>query len=1004
MPKMSVIIPAFNVSRYIENCVDSVRRQTLSDIEIIVVDDASEDETPQILSKLASLDSRINVVTHSENKGRHLARKTGVKYAVGEYTVFLDGDDEFEETFCESISRKMDESGTDILHFGITVTGENGVSENTAQSFASYINRSTQKATGAEIERLIFQESYGYAIDWRTTQRVYRTTLAKKAFLAMCSTRLDRAEDCYETYVLSHLATNACGFEECRGLIYHYGRGVTGTSSISADAFATFVEQFKQCVDACRRYTDANPELEDCFEGMRRKLMELLANEWDVRVSSNEKRGAASSFVTTFGTLIADREFYRVVRDRAYDCIASSTVPDDSDELYEIARIAAACYTAEGLPAELWRCNKMKRIADSHLQQLEISRRFADYENQDIRIFVATHKPASYFDSSILQPIQVGTEQAAYRLSDTYHDDEGDNISSQNALYCELTAQYWAWKNTRAEYVGFCHYRRYFNFSPIRYKENKWGEVIDDRINEQTRQKYGLDDESIRKSVEGYDVITTEIKNLRMFPGAGKTPFMQWAAAPALHDKDLINALAILEELYPEYSADVEAFINGNTACFCNMYIMRKTIFDDYCAWLFPILQKFVETTDMSDYSRESLRTPGHLSERLFNIYYLHHMKSGNGWKTKQVQCVHFTHTDPSVAIQPLSLIKEIKKPVIPVVFAADTNYVPMVATTIYSMLKNASMSYHYDIYIFSNKPNWLEFGKLEKFINGFENATVRTIDISDHISGYDLVTSNAHISIETYYRFLVQDVLHFYDKVIYLDSDLIIKADISALYRTDISNNLVAAVRDLDFAGNINMKNGKRRQYAAAVLGMRNPFDYFQAGVLVLNTKNLRETVPTGVWLEESTDSKYIYNDQDILNKYCEGKVEFLDDAWNVMTDCAARITRVFSFAPAEEYHAFLDARTREKIIHYAGFEKPWTTRKCDRREEYWAYARETPFYEDLIIRLMENEIGKPADGKNDGRVLAEENPLRRVIDPLMPIGSRRREAAKALIRDMRP
>ena len=59
------------------------------------------------------------------------------------------------------------------------------------------------------------------------------------------------------------------------------------------------------------------------------------------------------------------------------------------------------------------------------------------------------------------------------------HDDEGENISDKNPMYCELTAQYWAWKNLDADYYGFCHYRRYFNFSDTVYEEDPWGNVLD---------------------------------------------------------------------------------------------------------------------------------------------------------------------------------------------------------------------------------------------------------------------------------------------------------------------------------------------------------------------------------------------------------------------------------------------------------------------------------------------------------------------------------------------
>ena len=94
MPKISIIIAAYNVGDYLEQCLDSVLTQTYADFEAIVVDDASTDNTADIIQQTAANDSRITLVQHSQNLGLHLTRKTGVEKASGEYAFFLDGDDD----------------------------------------------------------------------------------------------------------------------------------------------------------------------------------------------------------------------------------------------------------------------------------------------------------------------------------------------------------------------------------------------------------------------------------------------------------------------------------------------------------------------------------------------------------------------------------------------------------------------------------------------------------------------------------------------------------------------------------------------------------------------------------------------------------------------------------------------------------------------------------------------------------------------------------------------
>ena len=152
-------------------------------------------------------------------------------------------------------------------------------------------------------------------------------------------------------------------------------------------------------------------------------------------------------------------------------------------------------------------------------------------------------------------------------------------------------------------------------------------------------------------------------------------------------------------------------------------------------------------------------------------------------------------------------------------------------------------------------------------------NARITFFDVWRMVKGYDLDTNNEHISIETYYRFLVQDVLSAYNKVLYLDSDLVVEGDVAELFDTELGDNLVAATRDVDYLANLNLPDGDRLRYTRGVLKLKDPYDYFQAGVLVLNTKAMRALHTVPEWLKVSQRTDFIYNDQDILNSECEGR-----------------------------------------------------------------------------------------------------------------------------------
>ena len=632
--------------------------------------------------------------------------------------------------------------------------------------------------------------------------------------------------------------------------------------------------------------------------------------------------------------------------------------------------------------------------------------RVSRFEDEPVRIFVSAHKPVELFDSQVFQPVQVGASRTDERFIWALCDDEGGNISDLNPMYCELTTQYWAWKNVDADYIGFCHYRRYFDFSDTSHEENAYGEVIDDYIDIVSQREYMLEDAHIRKVVKNYDVITTPVEDIRSYMGENSTIRSQYDAAPKLFVEDLDRVIGILVARHPEYEQDAKAFLAGHTGRFCNMFIMKKQIFYDYCAWLFPLLEEFVASADMNLYSKEGLRTPGHLAERLLNIYLLHHERIGAGWKMKQLQCVHFTKPDRYYLPMALSCGND-NRPVIPVVFASDNNYVPMVTTTIYSMLRNASDAYRYDIVVLHEGIEWENQERMKAFFGQFENAGLQFCDVSRFVDQYELTTNNPHISNETYYRFLIQELLPYYSKVLYLDSDLIVKGDVAELFSVDLGDNLLAAVRDVDYCGNLNMKDGIRMRYTKEVLGMRQPYDYFQAGVLVLNTKAMRKLHPMEKWLEFASDDRYIYNDQDILNAHCQGRVKYLDYDWNVMTDCFGRIGNVFSFAPCAIFDAFNDSRNHEKIVHYAGAQKPWKMMGCDRFDLYWEYAKDTPFYVQLSS-MLHAEAVKPMIAEqvaidDHECVVSGDSPLRKVVDPIAPFGSRRREVLKSIGRAAR-
>ena len=132
MPKVSVIIPVYNVERYLGECLDSILGQTLKDIEVLCVDDASTDASPRILADYAAKDPRVRVF-QAEHGGAFKARKIGVEAATGEYIHFMDADDLLELRTFEELCARMDRDRLDHVVFESSVFCESDVTRETGK-------------------------------------------------------------------------------------------------------------------------------------------------------------------------------------------------------------------------------------------------------------------------------------------------------------------------------------------------------------------------------------------------------------------------------------------------------------------------------------------------------------------------------------------------------------------------------------------------------------------------------------------------------------------------------------------------------------------------------------------------------------------------------------------------------------------------------------------------------------------------------------------------------
>ena len=213
----------------------------------------------------------------------------------------------------------------------------------------------------------------------------------------------------------------------------------------------------------------------------------------------------------------------------------------------------------------------------------------------DIKIIVAAHRPYKMPEDDIYLPIHVGKK--GKKSFGIIGDDTGDNISEKNPYFCELTAIYWAYKNLSADYVGLAHYRRQFSLKP---KTSDFSCILSSKEAKELLSKNDV----ILPRKQRY-----VIENL----------YSHYAHT---HSEEHLKVLReVLSDKAPEYLPYFEKLKKRTSAHMFNMFIMKRDIFDSYCAWLFDILFEAEKRLDLKSMSAFDRRVIGRFAELLLDMW-----------------------------------------------------------------------------------------------------------------------------------------------------------------------------------------------------------------------------------------------------------------------------------------------------------------------------------------------------------------------------------------------
>ena len=213
----------------------------------------------------------------------------------------------------------------------------------------------------------------------------------------------------------------------------------------------------------------------------------------------------------------------------------------------------------------------------------------------NVKIIIATHKDYKIPENDIFLPVFVGSVISDLDLP-YQRDDEGENISSKNLYYSELTGMYWAYKNLKANYIGLCHYHRYFDLKDVR--------------------------------IEDHQVILPKKRHYFI-----ETIYDQYRHAHSSAGLD--TAREIIERDYPDYLFYFDEHMKKTSGHICNMFIMKYNIFINYCGFLFDVLFKIEKELGNVN------RLYGYISERLLDVYI-----NKNNYEYIETRLIETEHSD----------------------------------------------------------------------------------------------------------------------------------------------------------------------------------------------------------------------------------------------------------------------------------------------------------------------------------------------------------------------
>ena len=286
---------------------------------------------------------------------------------------------------------------------------------------------------------------------------------------------------------------------------------------------------------------------------------------------------------------------------------------------------------------------------------------------------------------------------------------------------------------------------------------------------------------------------------------------------------------------------------------------------------------------------------------------------------------------------------------------ACGQNYIDYTYITVHSIAEHLAEGQHCEVVILCT--GVADYKK--KFFNELArpNLSIRFYsmdELAETFGLYDFFTS-AHITLSAYFRFFIPQLFSEYDRVLYLDGDIIVQTNAMDIFEEELGDSLLGVVRDTGLHNMLDIMES----YTAETLHL-DWHDYFNAGVLLYNIPRCLEFRLQEKCFEAQKQIKSpILHDQDILNTVTRGNTFFLSVRWNFETRHYTPLElKKFQQHRPQLYEEYLDAAREPAFLHYAGGDKVWSQPSLPFAELWWDYARRSPFYEKFMAGVQANSV----------------------------------------------